>query len=128
MTRMAQGCAELELYTGSGHFASNLHKFRHLLKAGVADQPRIALHAALVARAAHQPDIARALDARVERLREGLQGIFVALIAKTGRELVALPNIGDKALEEIEEALEKEGLSLETQDLSDLGEEQAEGA
>ena len=45
------------------------------------------------------------------------------LVSKTGRELVTLPNIGEKALEEIEEALEKEGLSLETQDLSDLGEE-----
>ncbi len=47
---------------------------RQLLKAGVADQPRIALHAALVARAAHQPEIAHALDAQVERLRDGLQG------------------------------------------------------
>ncbi len=64
---------------------------RQLLKAGVADQPRIALHAALVARAAHQPEIALALDAQVERLREGLQGIFVDLIAKTGRTMTVAP-------------------------------------
>ncbi|MCG7592481.1 TetR/AcrR family transcriptional regulator [Mycobacterium sp. PSTR-4-N] len=71
---------------------------RHLLKAGVADQPRIALHAALVARAAHQPDIARALDAQVERLREGLQQIFVELIAKTGRTLTVTPEVFTRAL------------------------------
>ena len=71
---------------------------RHLLEAGVTDQPRIALHAALVARAAHQPDIALALDARVERLREGLQEIFVDLIAKTGRTLTVTPEAFTRAL------------------------------
>lgn len=71
---------------------------RQLLKAGVADQPRIALHAALVARAAHQPEIAFALDAQVERFREGLQAIFVALIAKTGRTMTVTPETFTRAL------------------------------
>ncbi len=72
---------------------------RQLLKAGVADQPRIALHAALVARAAHQPEIAHVLDAQVERFREGLQGgIFVALIAKTGRTMTVTPEAFTRAL------------------------------
>lgn len=71
---------------------------RQLLKAGVTDQPRIALHAALVARAAHQPEIARALDAQVERLREGLQEIFVELIGKTGRTMTVTPEAFTRAL------------------------------
>lgn len=71
---------------------------RQLLKAGVSDQPRIALHAALVARAAHQPEIAHALDAEVERLRDGLQGIFVELIAKTGRTMTVTPEAFTRAL------------------------------